>query len=539
MDGDLSAALAGLDAQARGDPIARHVLARLRRHPSGHAAGSGPPPRIGDPLLVAASEGGGSTWTLATTPDEDAVPMGRTARETWVEAAQLAALHLPLLVDPEALGRRSPPDLLPHSPYPDVDLVDGPSFGLAFVLAQLSRAAAAPLDADLVATAAVGRDGRVEAVDGLGPKLAALRAWAPGVWRVLVARSQVDEATALAGGLEILGIERIEEASALAFRDHPLALAPTTAWPDAAARARAAQGYFRLATQPPRESLRWTALAVAADALAARSEGVDRWRAAFAASVAHRHDGRAVPVPTAPPGLLRGELEVVVLAHRVQAVTDGVTEDWEPVAAEAEARLPPPGREYQADLRLLGALGRLYAAWGHAPRARELLGRALAGWTDLDREDDASYPLSELLRLEGVAGDAAALAALAARVGEQAGRPGEAYVRLAAGVGWALCGDPDRAAGLLDGRAFPWERSAAHVQASRLRWLARIDPAGPHLSALAAAARVDPRQAFAWILARIDRGDTAAADEMDEDKLRLYRRGQRVAGPRAAEVFPY
>jgi hypothetical protein len=79
-------------------------------------------------------------------------------------------------------------DLTLHAP--GVQRVQGSSLDTAVALALLSALVDMPLPRDLAATAGLGSDGRLRAVEGLAEKLAALRASFPEVRRVLVSSDQ-------------------------------------------------------------------------------------------------------------------------------------------------------------------------------------------------------------------------------------------------------------------------------------------------------------------------------------------------------------
>ncbi len=538
------------------DPIQRARRDRALRHPAAvdpsvaaTLAGLGlppPPARPADPLLLAANDTGGSTWVLAPEGDAEAARLHEDSARAWELAGRLAAHALPLAPVPDALLVRDVPKLAPQSPPPPVATVlKGESFGLSFFLAHVSRGLGVPIPADLVASAALNRQGALVPVDRLDAKLAAVRAWAPGVRRVLVAAEQVAEAERAAGpGLVVIGCHDVDEAWASVFAETQLEGAVRAAWSDAAVAARAARTFFRLAIEHPAHNLNWAAVGRTADVLAELTTDAERWRADVAAAIAWRHAGRPRDLPGAPPTGIPHPDRVALHAHRVQAANDGVAENWREVADNAERELPAAGHEHEGDLKLLGALGRLYASWGQLERARAHLARTSEAWIALDKPDDASYPLTERVRVLGLLGDAAALAKVEVPPTLWEGRGG-AYLRLARGRAWVLCGDRARAAADLADGAADWDDAPVHVRASRLRWLHRLDPGRGHLAALAVLAARDRGGAhFAWCLARIDGGDGAAAAKLDGDDARQFTRCEAIVRERggvatAADWFPY
>lgn len=88
----------------------------------------------------------------------------------------------------------------------------GASYGLAMASAAVSRVLDWPLPSDAICLAALDDDGRAREVEGLEAKLSAVRGYALGVSRVLVAPAQIDEARAFAGDLEIVACEDVGEA---------------------------------------------------------------------------------------------------------------------------------------------------------------------------------------------------------------------------------------------------------------------------------------------------------------------------------------
>ncbi len=519
----------------------------------------------GDPVLLAATDHAGSLWTLARPGDTDPRPLLDGARDAWRVAGRVAARTLPVVGDLGALAERDPPRLTALSAFPRVVVLDGASFGLAFFLAHLSWATGVPLDGDLAATAEIDANGAVRPVARLKQKFEALRRWAPGVRRVLVASAQVDEARGHAEGLDIVAVAHVGEAWPRAFQGPALEDALAARWrQDPEAARQAADAFFRFVLREPGTALRWAGVHRAAARLREVTDGDARWRADVAHSIAGRHAGEPLPLPEPPAGLqLRRMDRLALLAHRVQAQNDAVADGWEPLADEASAELARPGDECVQDLKLLGALGRLYASWGRFDAARPLLQRAVDGWLDSDDVPEASYPLCELVRVEGLAGSAATLDRVERSVRRCVTDPrttdhARTFLLLALGRARATLGDVEAARAALAETAAPWTETYAHVRASRLRWLARVDAAGleaagaariavpsasPHLGTLAALAEAEPTVAFVLRLAQADAGDERALDHLAGSNAGQLARCRRVAGAaslrRALDLFPY
>jgi tetratricopeptide (TPR) repeat protein len=514
-----------------------------------------PAATVASPLLLAANDAGGSLWTLASPnapAHPEAVRLHEESARAYEHAGRRANSALPLVADPMALWSRGIPHVVPVSPPPEgVGVVRGESFGLAFFLAHVSRALGVPIPADVAATAAIAPDGSLCAVDCLEQKVDVLVRWAPAVRRLLVAAEQTEEAAEcvarrVGAGVRVIGLRRDDDAWPEVFDPSGTELegALQARWSERAVASRAARAIFRFSLTHPPFNLNWKGVGRTADLLVQANDGSDRWRAAVAAAIAWRHANAPRPLGVEDmPRDLRHLDRMTVLIHGVQAANDDVSGDWRAVAARAEQELPAPDREGREDLKLLGALGRLYASWGELERARELLWRAVAIWCDLDEFQEASYPLAEWFRVIGLMGDVEELHRFDVPPEVFAGRGGP-YVRLSRGRAYVLCGMPERARVDLDGTHTAWNDTPLHLQASRARWLARIENREGALRTLAEFVRRDAQEArFAWCLARVDAGEAGAADALTDADARQYARCRDVAQARpghpAQDWFPY
>jgi hypothetical protein len=504
-----------------------------------------PTPRIADPLLLAATRAEGSVWRVAREGDELSRELSEAARGAWTLSARVAARALPIVADPSALAVRPPPRLTALSLLGDVRDVDGPSVGLAFALLHLSRAAGVPIAADLAATAEITADGHLRPVDLLPQKLDAVRRWAPGIRRLLVARGQVVPADP---GMEIVRVSDLGEAWARAFDEPSFDAGLARVWAaDPRAAAEAASGFYRLVLREPGSALRWAAVRRGTAALRSIVDGDDRWRADVAHAVASRHAGEPLPLPAPPPGFRpRRPHRLQLLAHRVQAHNDAVEPDWQAVAAEALAAVAPPGEEHPEDLKVLGAVGRLYAAWGEWEEAVPLLSRVIDAWFDLEEPPEASYPLCELVRISGLYGDHTLLRDVAQRAARCGAHPrtsdhARTFLQLALGRAYAVRGEAGLAIAALAEEAASWAEAYGSVKSSRLRWLARVT--GEPLDRLARCAADDPSGGLSYRLALADRGDESGLAALSEEDQRMFDRCRGIApnAPRRRhlDLFPY
>jgi hypothetical protein len=237
-------------------------------------------------------------------------------------------------------------------------------------------------------------------------------------------------------------------------------------------------------------------------------------------AVASRHVGQPMAIPSRPEDLRISRRDLVVIeAQVVQTANDCCAPDWDAVLASAEPLVPLEGEEWPGHLNLLGALGRLNAAQGHYRLAVALLERAVDGWFLHRNPGPASRPICELLRLSGVLADPA----LRERVDNHARRclavlgrdeHGRGFLQLARGRASVVLGEGARALVELTDAGTAWPLMPTHLQASRLRWLARVqpDPSG-WLRELIALAEREPDEAKIFhLLALADAGDARAME---------------------------
>lgn len=516
-----------------------------------------PPDARGSVLAVTVGERGGCLWALREQPDRPPAPvLGAQAAARWEDAICALPRSLPVLWGSirRHRDRPSPWHLGSHArrghgiatPEP---IVDGPSIGLAFFLLLASRVLDVRVPPDVVATASLDAFGAVGPVDGLETKIDTLLAVAPRVRRLVVAVAQVEEARSLAGGrLEVLGARNASEAAELLLSD----LAARLVQVEGEERRQVVRSFFRLVLSGRRELVDWRPVMTAAR-LAVGQWGdlsdEERYTLELAEAVAARHEGVPVPAPLRMPpeawlAALPTPLRVNVVAHLVQHSADTGDLPAKETLALARRDLPSDVKHaFAPQLRLMGAVARLEAFCGSAPRALErqrLL--AKAHLANLDYED-VSMPLCEWLRLAGALSDRAALAE-AERFFEEAqaigvfGAVDLGYLQLARSRAEVQCGAPTtRVLGELR-RLAEDPAVADHVRRSAARWAVAcaraLGDAGRLAEAHAlfraacpatgAGADADADAALVALDAALEQGDaTAAAAALDT--LRSCRRG--------------
>ncbi len=492
------------------------------------------PPRLrpGQTLLVTADAGFADLWALdvglgAAPTDGDALRFGSEARATWDVAiaalpralpvlwssvgryqdAWLRALHL-------VLRRTTPHAAAAPSRAARERLLDGPSFGLSFLLALASLVLDDAVPADLAATGAVHPSGRIEAVGGLEGKIEVLAREAPGIRRLLVAASQEDaartQAAAIAARFQVIGV-----ATAAAAIEATLGPVPierlVAAGSDGERRHDLSDTFFRLVLLGRREIVDWSPVA-RATALALERwpelADLDRRRLEFAHAVALRHDDNGGRLPALDASWLAAQpapLRVLIVANYVQQSADTGEPDPALVIRAAESQLVRGREAFPTHLELLGALGRLLAVSGDARRALEYQAEAARGFLERMDRESVSFPLTEWYRLAGALDDHAAFDAAEAvrQTVEALGGigPGQPYVELGrAKAQTALTTGDHSDAAIVLARLGAAEHIPAHIRWSAVRWHGRLlDESGgdtaPQLAELDSAGTRDPAQA--------------------------------------------
>lgn len=462
--------------------------------------GSPPPARPGHVAAVTVRGQTTTLWHLqGGRPGAGAsVALGADARASWRAAGIALPRSLPVLWRSVHEAALEPPVVRRLRAWMDAPgfeqrdaVVDGPSFGLAFFLLLASSALDCAVPGDVIASAAIDAYGRLSAVDGLRQKVDGICALAPGVTRLVVAADQAQEAVRHARGrLDVIGA-----ASAAEALDRVLGAQLSTllvvAGSDPTRRAELTASFFRLALVGRGAAIDWSPVARGADQALQTWPGLEadaRYQLQFARAVAARHESNDGEVPLPDPAWLSAQprvLRVQLLSHLVQQAADSGRPEPDAVEALASGEMAAaPTEAFVPQLRLHGALCRLWALTGRAERAladTERLARTAAG---IFAPAEASFPLSEWLRLAGARGDAASFAR-ACEVREQMlalggfGEHGAPYVDLAWVRGRLRLWPGDGPALALAARLCDDPSVPAHVRWSAHRWAG-----GPYLARL-------------------------------------------------------
>jgi len=518
-------------------------------------------------LLSYRPEFGGSLWLVdAAGVRRSDVRLGARAVRTLEHAALLVSRELPALVAaPRVLDTWTVTGIATGGET----VLDGDSFGLSLCLLAAADRLGLPSPPNVAATAIVDSDGALFPVGGLSAKLQVLNDWALGVDTVLVAASQTAEATALARELgtswQIVGARSLAEAMVTAFPNFWADLLAN--WSEPAKLARVAGDLHRLARDGSNQVLGWKGIADAAERVVSRlPEGSDATKdARFAQLVALRHEGHDALLELDREYLagMRRPLRVRCLAHIAQSHGD-CAEVLDPTIERAVAdTLPADSRDDSVDdFRLLGATGRMLAAFFRYAAAEAALRRAVQGWFELDCIPEASHALSELLRVLALTGPRQSFLVAAEEYAEpflrdpRADAVSRGFVLYSLGRGHALLGNHQDARHRLADGACDWNLLPAHLRAVRLRWLANAvraedaaDPAKDCLKQLSALTERTPTLGIVAVLAQLDsaqyRGSDASAPlaAFQATKPRDYRRfveayGQEL-GARIAREYRY
>jgi hypothetical protein len=488
-------------------------------------------PSPGETLLLATTDGSGSLWALEPKPGRSGdADLSRSCRAQLDLARSLVSRDLPLIAEPEGALDWCVSAIRPQR---ETQLT-GDSFGLSFCLATASAMLRIALPDDLAATAAIASDGTVEPVDGAGlePKLVALDAWAPNVRRLLVAGNQQSVAESIAArlglGMTVIGVESLTQAIDIAFPT--LVETASRQWHDPALRAEIIDRMFRHVVDGSRSLLRFEGIATACELLeplvAARSNEAHQLE--FARIVARGHDAEEEPLPLHEAWLdtMRGSRQLKVLAHVVSRSLYAEPAERARVLGYAESTLPDaPSGEHAEHLRVLGALGRVFASLGQHDKAYHYLRRAIRGWADEGDWGSASHPLCEVLRVAGIESKHAALRELIAGDVQRALAAhnldpiSRAFIIFAVARAWTQAGDVQEALHWFGHeareRAVDWNATVLHLQASRLRWEAfALDRFGGTEASSARAsqlrnelerlAKTRKGTEFAWVLCQLD-----------------------------------
>lgn len=328
----------------------------------------------------------------------------------------------------------------------------------------------------------------------------------------------------------VVGVVSLGDACDRAFDLRARALAGMLVPEDRRDQARVA--LFTVARARSAAALDWALIAdLAVGLLGCFEPGDERasFELGFVRDVARRHTGDGVLLawPSSEElSVYDDEAQLEVLAHVVQSAADASLEDAHRYAERARCMFSERGRRV-GSLKLLGAAGRALAAVGAWDAAAETLREALDGWRSIDRAQ-SSYALCELLRVEGIRGDAHRMSELQVLTADELWKalPVHAlpYVALALGRAHAQVG-----AWELARRALASEQLGAHapthVRTAVYRWRAVVARACGDEAAVADAmtnlARLGPSDQL--VLAQLDAepGDARATQARLDELLLL------------------
>lgn len=394
-----------------------------------------PPPRVGQVPVVAVSDkpvDTGYLWVL----DHHAgttCHFNECARGAWESA-------LNALTDAVEVLWKSPETLrgkLPHAhriaewtsrcgPPRKVYMLDGGSFGLSFLVSQVSELTDVVPRADTIASAEITSGGGVASVDleGLRVKIETVIDQAPSIQRFLVHHEQEREANAIAGGkLTIVGVHSLREGLEEAF-EWPLTKLLVELGSDQRRRSEVVNSLFAAATGsiavPPRA---WRpfieATTVAADWSAI--DASEKYKLDYARAFAERHETNEVSSP--PPWPIPGSLKIppeqvaAVFANLIQQSYDCGFPTAHELLGCLEDRMPMPKAvrdHFPHQLKIAGALWRLQAKEGKLEDACAAQADLAEEWIHRGEAEEATRPLSEAYRLSAFLSDEAAFKRLEA-----------------------------------------------------------------------------------------------------------------------------
>ncbi len=541
-------------------PSTHERLEAMRRH-----HGEVPAARPGSIAAVTVQDDAVVLWHVAPgRPGAPGAPLGQVLRGSWRAAGIALPRALPVLWQNVHQATARPPDityLASTRAGPGVtdirQVIDGPSFGLAFCLHLASSVLGCALPDDIVASATIDAAGAVGPVGGLDLKLAGIRRMAPRVRRVIVAAAQHAFAAAHAGtSLEIISVTHAADAIERVLGDR-LARHLVAAGQDPARREDLTRSFFRLALIGSDAIVEWRP--VMQGATLALQEWPDlspdaRYRLTFARAVAARHHDNSgrVELPaeawlTSLPRVLR----LQVIAHLTQQSADTGAPAPDVIERLAARELDHAIEESSpADLRLRGALARLASVTGRPGAALATQERLAHAFAAIYADQDIAYPLAEWARLAGALGDEASLRRAQAFHDRMLGAGsyrglGPRFVEVALLRGRLLVNPDDREARDAAGQIGSDATLPDHVRSCAQRW---AGVAGREALALAAR-RGDVVAARNLELARLDdalRAGNAGAAAACVDALEIYDPGPvghlRRGGASAEEIarlYPY
>lgn len=445
---------------------------------------SGPEPlKTGETYLLSYHERGARLWRARRTPSLSPTSreLAEDASAAALDARRAAERAAPWLAAPQALASAAPWRAKSVVACPEHSIeprLTGSSYGLALALGVVSELTAHPLRDDVIAIATIDAHGHCGPVDlaGLKSKLGLVATQCPRVRTVLVAPDQLDHAQAALPSTTVVGTPSLKEAVVHALPESPVV--PPDDFPLLTRQLLA----LALKNAPWTTDWRSTATTAAWIRDHEHAPAETRNQADLVHRIASRHAGGATLIDP-PPADMPRSMRLRLLAHAVQSRTDAGADVADLVALSEKALAEPAARD-AVDFELLGALGRATAP-SDPSRATDYLEAAITGWASVLELQAASHPLSEYLRLLGVAHRTDAVRNTINRwVRDFWADPHTtnidlAFTAFATGRALAVCNEPADALLWLDDTSsmspvVSWSDTPNHLQASRLRWLARV-----------------------------------------------------------------
>ena len=428
--------------------------------------------------------------------------------------------------------------------------LDGPSFGLGFALALASAALGTAVAADVISSAAVLPDGRLQPVRDIEKKLLGVRSLAPTLRRFLVAAGQftADEllsAQARLAPLQIVVVAHVLDAVEVAIGAfESLVAGVEDGFVDGVTR-----DFFTLALRHRQPVVSWRSVWQTSQRIQRRPhlsfESEQRLR--FVDMIAGRHDHHCEPLARPSWAFVdaqRRSLRMQLVAQLVQQLHDLGWPAEDELRPRVSALLPADLRDADSSqLMLAGSWGRLIALWGEADSALSMQRAAAEGFLDAGDDVEVSHPLCEALRLSALLGDRSSFGSMVAIRDELVRRrpqdESSGFLQLALGRGRVLLSDD---AGRSDLASLMTRRDVPlYLRASAARWLVATGDTS------AVALLQEPASRMWRLLAEIDRSTTTDAtllvDALERDGLagaavRHLRRG--FSNPKQlAHWFPY
>jgi hypothetical protein len=420
-----------------------------------------------------------------------------TAMHALHNARRQALRDLPLVVTlrcPTALSWRA--ELAIRDPV-DTQLpgaLDGPSYGLAMCLAYASLALGIALPPQFLASAEVLPDGTLRAVDDLPLKIRAVVDLGLGITTLLVAPSQkaeveallADAADALHGRvIEVVDPRSLYDAFERVFPrlDDRVAAQWSAADGSDFEASRCLDELWRTTLVGDHDLLSWRGVANAGRVLEARfaqGDPTSARRAAIVHAIADRHEGGGAVLSIERDEVLAAlprPLWLRYLAHAVQSAADLDHTQVPRYVDFALREIAPERHRFPEDLRVQGAVARALASVGELERAETLLRETVESWFELELEHEATYAISEWIRVAGLRKQRGVLECIErdllprAVLDPRTSEISRAYHGHALGMAWFHADDPTRAIAAFDDVELRWD--VAPLALSRRRWRAR------------------------------------------------------------------